>query len=102
VVEFMTEKSVSLLTLIVNLDSAGNAIGTLYEDQGEGYKYQTGDYRVTMYSAAREGGDVVITSKFEGRRAGVSRTVEVRVLLEGREVVKSFKAGEAMRVPLGN
>ncbi|HEX2838499.1 MAG TPA: TIM-barrel domain-containing protein [Phycisphaerales bacterium] len=101
VTEFVTQKSIDPLILIVNPAADGTATGALYEDQGDGYAYEKGDYRKTAYMATREGRTLTITSTFEGRRAGVSRTIEVRVLLAGREVVKSFKAGEKLTIDLG-
>jgi alpha-glucosidase len=100
VMEFVGQANVEPLTLIVNIDSNGRAEGSRYDDQGDGYAYQKGDYRLTTYSARLENDAIVITSTAEGRRAGVSGTIEVRALLDGREVVKSFKAGQPMTITL--
>ncbi len=99
--EWTGQRSVDPLTLIMNLDGNGSATGVMYEDDGDGYAYQKGDFRLTTFTAARDGDTVVVKEQSEGRRAGVSRKIEVRVLLEGREVVKSFKPGESLAVPLG-
>lgn len=36
--------------LLVNPDAGGRAVGTLYEDAGDGLGYQTGGYRLTRFS----------------------------------------------------
>ncbi|MFO0832699.1 MAG: glycoside hydrolase family 31 protein [Phycisphaerales bacterium] len=99
--EWTTQKPTDPLTLIINLDASGAASGAMYEDDGDGYAYQQGNYRLTTFSAKRDGDSVAVTSTAQGKRAGVSRAVEVRVLLDGREVSKAFKAGEPLNVPVG-
>lgn len=101
VMQYTGEKPLDPLILIVNPDATGVATGVLYEDQGDGYAYQQkDDYRLTTFSSTRTGDTLTITSSTQGKRAGLSRTIEVRVLLEGREVVKSFKAGQPLTVSL--
>ena len=48
------------LTLLVCLDEKGEAEGTVYEDEGDGYGYLSGEYRLTHYRAKREDDDVKI------------------------------------------
>ena len=73
VMQYVGEKPTDPLTLVVNFDGGG-ARGTLYEDEGEGFGYQNGDYRLSTYEARREGSRVVIEeTAFEGRRAKPER-----------------------------
>jgi alpha-glucosidase len=103
VMQFVGEKTSDPLTLLVNLDDAGSAAGNLYEDQGDGYAYRDkDDYRLTTFSASRAGDTVTISSDAVGKRAGISRTIEVRLLLPGKEVSATFKAGEPMTIRLNN
>ena len=53
--EFVNEKPLDPLTLIVSLDAAGGASGTLYEDAGDGYGYRNGEYRLATYKARLDG-----------------------------------------------
>lgn len=79
--QFTGEKPLDPLTLYVNLDDSGRATGTLYEDAGDGFAYRTGDYRLTTFSAQREGDTVRITvTNTEGNRPAPPRTLRVRVL----------------------
>ena len=50
VMEYTGELALDPLTLVVSLDAGGTAEGWLYEDDGEGYDYQTGDYRLARYN----------------------------------------------------
>jgi alpha-glucosidase len=84
VVQSTAEESLDPLTLLVCLDAAGQAEGTLYEDAGDGYGYEHGDYLLTTYHAERAGDGAVVVSVAgaEGRRARPKRGVVVEVLTE--------------------
>jgi len=81
VMRYSGEKPVDPLTLVVNLDG-GSARGTLYEDEGDGFGYERGDYRLSTYEARREGSRVVVEeTSHEGERAKPRReeiVVELR------------------------
>ena len=81
VVQSTAEDSLKTLTLAVNLDDTGHATGTLYEDAGDGYGYQHGDYLLTTYAAERQGDVVTVrVAKTEGQRPRPHRNVVLRVL----------------------
>jgi len=67
VMQFVDEQPLTEVTLLVCLDAKGEAAGTLYEDAGDGFGYQRGDYRVTTYKARRHDGKVELTTAGEGR-----------------------------------
>lgn len=52
--------------LLVSLDASGRAEGTLYEDAGDGYGYQQGEFRRTHFSARRDGALVRVSTTAEG------------------------------------
>jgi alpha-glucosidase len=84
-IQFTGEKALDPLTLIVNPDHAGRASGVLYEDAGEGFGYQRGEYLLTTYRATSEGGVVTVAiDSAEGSMARPPRTLIVRVLLHDR------------------
>jgi len=70
VVQNSTEDSLSTLSLVVALGADGKADGRLYEDAGNGFEYQVGDYRVTSLHAEKRDGVVRVTAaRGEGARA---------------------------------
>ncbi len=83
VVQNTTESLLEPLTLVVSLDAEGRAQGVLYEDAGEGYGYQAGDYLLTTYSAQRVDNvvEVRIASQ-DGDRGRPERTVDVMVVTD--------------------
>lgn len=81
VVEFSGAQADKPLTLIVNLDESGKAIGTLYEDAGDGYGYVKGDFLLSTYEASTDGNSVTVKlAKAEGDMPRPSRDITVRVL----------------------
>ena len=81
VVQNTTEESLDPLTLLVCLDDKGEAEGVLYEDDGDGFGYRTGDYRLTTFKARQNGDKVVLSvAASEGKRPQIKRTVQVQVV----------------------
>jgi len=60
VIQSTAEESLDPLTLLVCLDDSGRAEGQLYEDAGEGFAYQAGEYLLTKYAAAKSGNRVLV------------------------------------------
>jgi alpha-glucosidase len=85
VVQSTTEPLLEPLTLIVSLDAQGRAEGVLYEDAGEGYGYQAGDYLLTTYSAQQVDDTVEVRiASEEGNRKRPERTVDVVIVTDAR------------------
>ena len=83
VVQSTTEALLEPLTLIVSLDADGAARGALYEDAGEGYGYEEGDYLLSTYAAERTGDQVEVRiESAEGDRARPDRIVTVVVVTD--------------------
>lgn len=61
IVQSTGESSLDPLTLLVSLDASGVAEGRVYDDAGDGYGYQHGEYSLTTYRAERKGTEVVVT-----------------------------------------
>jgi alpha-glucosidase len=84
VVQSTSEALLEPLTLLVSLDAEGRAEGLLYEDAGEGYGYQAGDYLLTSYAAEQVGDEVrVRIASEDGERPRPDRVVEVTVITDG-------------------
>ena len=83
IVQSTAEPLLEPLTLLVSLDADGRARGVLYEDAGEGYGYQEGDYLLTTYSAEQLGNTVEVRiASEEGDRNRPERTVDVVVVTD--------------------
>ncbi len=84
--QYVGEKPPGPVTLLVCLDADGRAVGTLYEDAGDGYGYRDGEYRVIRYRAEAVGDSVRITaSVVDGRWSLPARTLVARVLFARSE-----------------
>lgn len=66
VTQYVDEKPLTEVTLIVSLDEKGEAAGTLYEDAGDGFGYQRGEYRRTKIHVKLKDGQTVVTEDAEG------------------------------------
>ncbi|MBL0868976.1 MAG: DUF5110 domain-containing protein [Phycisphaerales bacterium] len=94
IVQYHDEKPLDPLTLLVSLDTRGQATGTLYEDAGDGFEYQKGQYLLTTWQAKQEGDKVTVSiSKAEGQMARPSRKVVVQVLRDDGKIAEA--SGEA-------
>jgi len=72
----------SELAVLVSLDPAGRAVGYLYEDEGDGFGYERGEYRLTRFDAERSAagsgrGVVVRATQVEGGWPKRERVVRV-------------------------
>jgi alpha-glucosidase len=83
VVQNTTEALLEPLTLVISLDAEGRAQGVLYEDAGEGYGYQTGDYLLTTYTAEQVDNTVEVRiASEEGDRERPERTIDIMVVTD--------------------
>ena len=55
-----TEYNTDRLTLLVNLDSEGNATGRIYEDAGDGFEFKDGKYADYTATASTNGNEVTV------------------------------------------
>ena len=101
VVQNTTEALLEPLTLAVSLDADGRAQGVLYEDAGDGYGYQAGDYLLTTYSAMRVDNtvEVRIVSE-EGDRERPKRSIDVMVITDSGTFEGSGSETSTIVVPL--
>ena len=100
--QYTNEKPLDPLTLIVALDENGRASGTLYEDSGDGYEFQQGDYLLSTYAAERTGNTVNVSlAGEEGERSRPDRSMHVRLILEnGDELTAHGRDGQIITIEL--
>ncbi len=81
IIQSTNEESLRPLTLLVCLDEQGEASGTLYEDQGNGFQYQQGNYALTRYHAKRQGENVIVTkTERQGTYPIADRRIKIEVI----------------------
>ena len=81
IIQNTTQFSLDSLTLLVSLDKNGEAIGTMYEDAGDGYEYKNGEYLISDFSAKQVGTTVKVQIKTkEGGLKTKNRKYKVIVL----------------------
>ena len=90
------------LTLIVTLDAEGNASGTMYEDEGEGWGFREGEYRRIDFTATKRGPWVLVQAKkTDGDWIRTSRETNIRVLNpDGTESTARGTLNRPIRVDL--
>jgi alpha-glucosidase len=99
VIQSTVEKSLDPLTVLVSLDEQGRASGQLYEDDGDGYSYQDGNYLLTTYEAMQKGNEIMVTvAHSEGRRPRPPRAVVVRVLTDSGTIEAEGVDGQTLTV----
>lgn len=72
------------LTLVIALDENGSASGKLFEDDGEGFGYLSGNYAEVTYSAHTEGDRVIVeTSPVSGQWHHEPRDLRLMLVKDG-------------------
>ncbi len=98
-IEYVDQKPLDPMTLVVSLDDNGHATGTLYEDAGDGYGYQKGEYLLTTYEATRGADGVTVkVSKTEGSMPRTKRGVHVHVLSNDGQLLGQGRDGETITI----
>lgn len=84
------EYNLETITLLASSDQGGNAEGWLYEDAGDGFEYQKGQYALTRFQLHYGNGRVRVTAEQrEGKLAPRSRKLAVRLVTNTGELVGS-------------
>lgn len=95
------EKPVDPLTLVINLDPEGAAVGELYEDDGDGYAFYHNGCRRMVYRATTEGGSVFVRlATLDGGMPIPKRKVEIRILTDGEEVTGTGSERGTIKIDL--
>ena len=71
IMEYSDERPLDEVELVANPDPSGQAVGYLYEDDGDGYDYRDGGFRVIRWTVrAGAKGARIESGVLEGRRKG--------------------------------
>ena len=77
----LTPQRTEALELVVALDESGQASGVFYEDAGDGWGFQQGDYCLIEWTAQSTGGEVTIDATQSGGQFPLlDRPLTIRVL----------------------
>lgn len=90
------------LTLLVALDENGKAEGVLFEDDGDGYEFNRGNFLLTSYTAELHSSVVTIkVSNTDGSWKRPKRRLHVQLLLGGGAMIDSWGTdGEEMQIKM--
>lgn len=101
IVQNMTENPFEPLTLIVCPDAEGNASGTLYWDEGDGWAFRDGNYTLLNFKAEKEGKNIVVTvDETEGSYPLDLGRINVEVLKDGKTYHASGNAKQPIKVKI--
>lgn len=99
VVQNMTENPFEPLTLIVCPDADGNASGTLYWDEGDGWSFRDGNYALINFKAERDGKDIVVSvDRSEGSYPLELGRINIEVLSGGKTYRASGDSSQPIKV----
>eukprot|EP00252_Welwitschia_mirabilis_P011944 TRINITY_DN2656_c0_g1_i2.p1 TRINITY_DN2656_c0_g1~~TRINITY_DN2656_c0_g1_i2.p1 ORF type:complete len:985 (-),score=212.67 TRINITY_DN2656_c0_g1_i2:79-3033(-) len=91
-----------VLTLLIALGEEGRAEGTLYEDDGDGYGYQQGQFLLSHYVAESSSSTVTVkVLRTEGLQERPKRKLNVQLLLGECAKIEAWgQDGEAIKIEL--
>ena len=95
VMQFEGERPLDMLTLVVALDENGSATGEFYEDEGEGFGFEKGDFAQIRFDArATQEGVEVVAHRLSGIFPHPERKIDVVVLRNGQQAERGrFRPG---------
>lgn len=100
-VQNTTQSLFNPLTLVVCLDANGYATGTLYRDAGDGWGYQSGDYKLQTFTAQKNGNFVTVQlGNQQGNYAVANSPVDVQIVTSNGTYYASGSIGSGITVPV--
>ena len=89
-----TELRTDSLTLLVCLDAEGKAEGSLYEDDGDGFGYRQGYYRLSTVTAQLNKRQLTVSLQHsEGKMPEADRTLRIGYVKNGRVQYSNWQRG---------
>jgi len=103
IIQNTTQYSLDSLTLLVSLDKNGKAAGTLYEDAGDGFQYQKGEYLISGFTAKQVGSVIKVEIKSkEGNLKSTNRKYKVIVATENGLIESNWIAKNRIAVRISS
>ena len=103
IIQNTTEYNLDSLTLQISLDKNGMAKGQLYEDAGDGFGYQKGEYLISNFTAKQTGSMVKIqVMTKEGKLKATNRKYKVMVITDNGMLEGKWTSGNSMAIDLRN
>ena len=101
IIQNTTQYRLDSLTLIVSLDKNGKATGTMYEDAGDGFQYQKGEFLVSGFTAKQKGSTVKVRIKLiDGKLKSTNRKYKI-IVVSGDELIESdWIAGNGISIKM--
>ena len=91
------EMKTDSLTLLVNPDSEGRAEGRLYEDAGDGFDYQQGQFAEYKLQASTEGKQLTVSLRqVDGKAASKQRTLRLGIVCDGKVTYSPWTKGSSV------
>lgn len=91
------EMKTDSLTLLINPDSEGRAEGRLYEDAGDGFDYQQGQFAEYKLQASTEGKQLTVSLRqVDGKAASKERTLRVGIVCDGKVTYSPWTKGSSV------
>lgn len=101
VIQNTTQYNLDSVTLLVALDSKGRAQGSLYEDAGDGFQYQNGEYLISNFSAVQKETNITVEiNKQSGNMEPKGRFYQVNVVTPNGTVNGTWTNDTIIRVAL--
>lgn len=101
IIQSTRDYSTDSLTLIICPDLQGNASGVLYEDAGDGYGYQQGEYLLSGFTAEQQGTVVKVRIKsMEGSLRHADRKYKIILVNKNGTVESDWASGKHMKFTL--
>ena len=101
VIQSTEDYSTKKLTLLINPDKSGNAFGSLYDDAGEGFGYQDGDYAILDFSAFKTAENTLKVSvkQTEGTRK-TAREYRIGLVKDGTIQYSDWSSTDTIQIDL--
>jgi alpha-glucosidase len=101
IIENTTQYSLDSLTLLVSLNEKGRARGTVYDDAGDGYNYQKGEYITYDFEAMQTGSTVkVVINHKKGNLKRPDPTYKICIVTDNAMVESNWTKGNTINVKL--
>jgi alpha-glucosidase len=103
IIQNTTEYNLDSLTLMVSLDKNGVAKGTLYEDAGDGFQYQKGEYLISGFTVKQVSSTVKVDiTRKEGNLKPTNRKYKVCLVTDNGTIEGEWTTGTSLSLKLSD